>query len=103
MKNLMADYGAIDLSGMKIDYRAIADGVLNMLTEDDLVVVRLGMIPKHVIDMVTWMGEEKIAKSSITRKVTLDAMAEFKKTFAIELISVAGDRGILLGMENNKS
>ena len=104
MENLMADYGAIDLSKMKINYRGIANGVLDMLVPDDLVVVRLGMIPVHVIDMVTRLAEEKFAKSSITRKVTPEAMAEFKSEFAIQLISVAGDRGLLLGMEdNNKS
>ena len=108
VNNIMADYGAIDLYDMDIDYRGMAAGVLDMLQAEEplaeeLAILKLGMVPVAILDKVAELAEQKFAKSSITRKVKPSAMREFKRAFAIALIGAAGERKLLQGMENYES
>ena len=108
MANLMEEYGAIDLYDIDIDYKALAAGVLDMLQAeeplaDELAILKLGMVPVTLLDKVVELAEKKFASGSITRKIKPSAMAEFKQTFAIALIGAAGERKLLLGMDNYES
>lgn len=108
VNNIMADYGAIDLYNIDIDYKGLAASILDMLQAEEplaseLAIIQLGMVPVELLDRVVKLAEDKFAKSSITRKVKPSAMREFKRTFAIALIGAAGERKLLQGMENYES